>query len=277
MRRFFQALRTAAFYVPYMGQTVILAILAGLYVALAPNPKRFAWQMASYWYKANIVLLRWIAGIKTVVEGTENIPAGPLIFASKHQSNWDVFAILPYCDDEPAFIAKRELIDIPFFGWTAKAINTIRIDRKLGMEAIPHMLRDAKAALNRGCRIIIFPEGTRKVPLADPDYRQGIVRMYEALNVPVVPVALNSGLFWGRHAVMWPGTARAKFLPAIPPGLGGREFAARLKTAIETESTKLIAQAVAAEPSRPYDAGFRARLAVVLQALGTPPADTTIG
>ena len=268
MRRFLQALRTAIFYIPYMGQTVVLAVFLGLYVSFVPNPKAFAWRLASYWYKANITLLRRIAGIRTVIEGAENIPAGPLIFASKHQSNWDVFAILAYCDDQPAFIAKRELIDIPFFGWAAKAVNTIPIDRKLGMEAIPRMLDDARAALNRGCRIIIFPEGTRKVPLADPDYRQGIVRMYEALKVPVVPVALNSGLFWGRHAVMWPGTARAKFLPAILPGLPPAEFAARLKAAIETESTRLVANAVATEPTRPYDARFRARLASMLQALG---------
>lgn len=261
MRRVFQALRTAGFYIPYMGQTVLLALFLGLYVSLARNPKAFAWRVASYWYKSNIVMLRRIAGIRTVVEGTENIPAGPLIFASKHQSNWDVFAILPFCDGEPAFIAKRELMDIPFFGWAARAINTIPIDRKLGIEAIPRMLADARAALDRGCRIIIFPEGTRKPPLAPPDYRQGIVRMYEALNVPVVPVALDSGLYWGRHAVMWPGTARARFLPPIPPGLSGAAFAARLQLAIETETTRLIADAVASEPALAQNGGLRARLA----------------
>jgi 1-acyl-sn-glycerol-3-phosphate acyltransferase len=268
MSRLLQALRTAAFYIPYMGQTVLLALFLGLYVSLARHPKVFAWRVATYWYRANVVLLRRIAGIETAIGGIENIPKGPLIFASKHQSNWDVFAILPYCDDEPAFIAKRELIDIPFFGWSAKAVNTISIDRKLGSEAIPRMLEDARAALARGCRIIIFPEGTRKAPLAPPDYRQGIVRMYEALNVPVVPVALNSGLFWGRHAVMWPGIARAKFLPSILPGLPAAEFAARLETAIEIESTRLVAQAVTSERSRPYDARFRARLSAALQAIG---------
>src|SRR5690606_886918 len=112
-----------------------------------------------------------------------------------------------------AFIAKKELMDIPFFGWAARSFDTIRIDRSLGGDAIPLMLDDARAALARGCRIIIFPEGTRKAPLAEPDYRYGIVRMYEALGVPVVPVALNSGLFWGRQSlVLWPGRAEARFL-----------------------------------------------------------------
>ena len=111
--------------------------------------------------------------------------------------------------------------------------------------AIPAMLAEAKEKVARGCRIVIYPEGTRKAPLADPDYRQGIVRMYEALGVPVIPVALNSGLYWGRNSlVMWPGTARAEFLPAIMPGLPAPEFAERLKTVIETETTRLIADAV---------------------------------
>ncbi len=268
MRTFLQALRTALFYVPYMGQTVLLAIFLGTYVAIVRRPTAFAWRVATYWYRANITLLRRIAGIETVIEGTENIPDGPLIFASKHQSNWDVFAILPYCNDKPAFIAKRELIDIPFFGWAAQAIDTISVDRRLGAEAIPRMLADARAALARGCRIIIFPEGTRKLPLAPPDYRQGIVRMYEALGVPVVPVALNSGLTWGRHAVMWPGTARAKFLPAIPPGLPGAEFAARLESTIEQETTWLIADAVDTGLERPLSPEFLARLAAAVQADG---------
>jgi len=260
MRTALQALRTALFYLIYMGQTVVLAIFLGTYVIIVRRRTDFAWRVATYWYRSNVVLLRWIAGIETAVDGAENIPPGPVIFASKHQSNWDIFAILPYCDDKPAFIAKRELMDIPFFGWAARMIDTIRVDRKRGAEAIPLMLEDARAALGRGCRIIIFPEGTRKVPMAAPDYRQGIVRMYEALNVPVVPVALNSGLFWGRHALLWPGRARARFLPAIPPGLEGRQFAARLQAAVEAESTRLIADAVSAGEGRPPDAELRERL-----------------
>ena len=104
------------------------------------------------------------------------------------------------------------------------------------------------------------PQVQPQVPMAPPDYRQGIVRMYEALNVPVVPVALNSGLFWGRHALLWPGRARARFLPAIPPGLPAREFASRLEAAIEAESTCLIAEAVVSGEGRPADAALRERL-----------------
>ncbi len=256
-----QALRTALFYLVYMSQTVLLAIVVGTIAILWRRRTAFSWAIATYWRNSNIWLLRVIVGIRSQVDGAENIPAGPLIFASKHQSNWDVYAILPFCDGKPAFIAKRELMDIPFFGWAARSIHTISVDRRLGAEAIPRMLDDARAAIATGCRIIIFPEGTRKAPLAPPDYRQGIVRLYEALGVPVVPVALNSGLYWGRHAMMWPGMARARFLPAIPPGLSGADFAARLEADIEVETTALIGDAVDSGVSRPLDEAFLARLA----------------
>lgn len=263
-----QALRTALFYLFFMGQTVILAVIVGLIAISFRRRTAVSWAIAQYWRNSSLAFLRLFVGLRTVTEGEHNIPPGAAIIASKHQSDWDVFAILPGAG-RPAFIAKRELIDIPFFGWAAQSIDTISIDRSLGAGAIPTMLAEAKAKVARGCRIVIYPEGTRKAPLADPDYRQGIVRMYEALGVPVIPVALNSGLYWGRNSlVMWPGTARARFLPAIMPGLPAAEFADRLKTLIESETTRLIAEAVAAGIARPLSADFRARLAAATQVAG---------
>jgi len=264
-----QAVRTALFYLLFLGQTVVLAIIVGTIAILWRRRTAVSWALARYWRASTLVLLRVVVGIRTSVSGAENLPAGPCIIAAKHQSDWDIFALLPYTDDKPAFIAKRELMDIPFFGWAARSIDTISIDRSLGAEAIPRMLDDARAAVARGCRIVIYPEGTRKAPLAEPDYRQGVVRLYEALGVPVVPVALNSGLYWGRNSlVMWPGTARARLLPAIAPGLDGASFAARLKTAIETETVRLVAEAVADGVARPLGPEFHARLAAATQAAG---------
>ncbi len=263
-----QAIRTALFYVLFIGQTVILALILGTFALVVPHRTAFGWAIGQYWGNSNLFLLRWVVGIRTEVTGGENMPEGAAIIASKHMSDWDIFALLPHTR-RPAFIAKRELMDIPFFGWAARSIDTISIDRKLGGEAIPRMMADARAAIARGCRIVIFPEGTRKAPLAPTDYRQGIVRMYLQLGVPVVPVALNSGLYWGRNsAVMWPGTARATILPPIPPGLTGDEFLRRLKSDIETESIRLIAEAVAGGIARPLDAAFRARLGAATQAAG---------
>ncbi|HQZ12680.1 MAG TPA: lysophospholipid acyltransferase family protein [Devosia sp.] len=239
------AIRTAVFYLLYFGQTVILALVLGTQSKLVRGKSDFGWGVAQYWVRSNVWLLRWVAGIRTDVRGAENIPDGPCIIASKHMSDWDIFALLPD-SKKPAFIAKKELIDIPFFGWAAQTFDTIRIDRSKGGDAIPLMLSDARAALDRGCRIIIFPEGTRKAPLAVPDYKYGIVRMYEELHVPVVPVALDSGLYWGRRSLLLrPGTARARFLPAIDPGLSGEAFFAALQESIETGSDALLLDAIA--------------------------------
>lgn len=270
-----QAFRSALFYALFLGQTVVLAVILGTVALIVRRRTEFSWWIGRYWGSSNLFFLRWIVGIRTRVLGGENMPAGPCIIASKHQSDWDIFAILPH-STRPAFIAKRELMRIPFFGWAASSIDTIEIDRSLGSEAIPAMLADARAALDRGCQIIIFPEGTRKAPLAPPDYRQGIVRMYEALGVPVVPVALNSGLCWGRNSlVLWPGTATAKILPAIPPGLDRETFRARLVAAIEGESNALILAAVRAGVARPIPPAWRERLAELEQGDRDDTAPTT--
>ncbi|MBN9315150.1 MAG: 1-acyl-sn-glycerol-3-phosphate acyltransferase [Devosia sp.] len=263
-----QAIRSLLFYAFYYLQTVPLAIIVGV-SAVVRGRTRFGWALALYWIHSNLAALRLLAGIRTEVTGEENIPDGPCIIASKHMSDWDIFAILPGAR-RPAFIAKKELMDIPFFGQAARAFDTIRIDRSRGGEAIPLMLDDARAALARGARIIIFPEGTRKAPLDPHDYRVGVVRLYEGLNVPVVPVALNSGLFWGRNSpLLWPGTARARFLPAIPPGLPAEAFRARLIAAIEGETNRLILAAYDDGLRRPIDPRLRQRLEALKQ--GTPP------
>ena len=270
-----QAIRSLLFYAFFYGQTVPLAIVIGI-SAILRGRTRFGWALALYWIHSNIAALRLLAGIRTDVEGAENIPPGPCIIASKHMSDWDIFALLPGAR-KPAFIAKKELMDIPFFGQAARAFDTIRIDRSKGGDAVPAMLADARAALDRGARIIIFPEGTRKAPLDPHDYRYGIVRLYEGLNVPVVPVALNSGLFWGRNSPMlWPGTARARFLPAIPPGLPVEEFRARLIGAIEGETNRLILAAYESGLGRPLSPELRSRLDALRQGTAPQAAKTTI-
>jgi len=150
--------------------------------------------------------------------------------------------------------------------------------RSRGTEPIPLMLEDARAALARGCRIIIFPEGTRVAPLAPHDYRQGTVRMYAELGVPVVPVALNSGLFWGRRSlVLWPGTARARFLPAIQPGLTADAFRTRLIRDIELGTNELILEAYEAGLSRPIPPALREKLEALKagQSVGSSDKTTT--
>lgn len=264
MKTVIQAIRTALFYAIFIGQTAVIAVIIGV-IALFAGRTPFTWALAKYWCWSNVQFLRFITGVRTEISGTENIPPGGCIIASKHQSDWDVFAIFPHTG-RPAYIVKKELMNIPFFGWAARSLDCIEIDRKKGAEAIPEMMRQAHAALDRGCRIVIFPEGTRKAPLAPADYRQGIVRLYSELNVPVVPVALNSGLFWGRNSlIIWPGTARGELLPAIEPGLAPDVFAERLKRAIETGSDALSLAAVDSGLSRPIDPALAERIAAARQ------------
>lgn len=261
----FQAIRTAVFYVLFIGQTAIVAIILGI-IALITGRTRVSWALAVYWCSSNLVFLRALTGVKTLVTGVENIPEGGCIIAAKHQSDWDVFALFPYTG-RPAYIVKKELMRIPFFGWAARSLDCIEVDRKKGAEAIPSMMRQAHAAVERGCRIVIFPEGTRRAPLAGPDYRQGVARLYAELKVPVVPVALNSGLFWGRNsAIIWPGTAEAKFLPAIEAGLAPDVFMDRLKKAIESDSDALILKADEQGLSRPVGPELRSKLDALRQA-----------
>jgi 1-acyl-sn-glycerol-3-phosphate acyltransferase len=259
-----QVIRTAAFYLLFIGQTAVIAVVIGLVGLVTRRRTALSWALAKYWCRSNLWLLRWVAGVVTRVSGSENIPPGGCIIASKHQSDWDVFAIFPHTG-RPAYVVKQELMNIPFFGWAARSLDCIAVDRRKGGEAIPELMAQARAAVARGCRIVIFPEGTRKAPLAPAAYRQGIVRMYQELNVPVVPVALNSGLFWGRNSmVIWPGTAEARILPAIEPGLAPDVFAARLKKAIETDSTELVLGAVEQGLSRPIDPELQGRIDAAL-------------
>lgn len=256
-----QAIRSIIFYILFIGNTAIAAIILGTFSIFKKRGwYAFGWILAKYWGTSTLFLLRWVVGIRTHIEGTKNIPEGGCIIASKHQSDWDVFAIFPQVG-RPSFIAKKQLLNIPFFGWAARDFDTISIDRAKGSEAIPAMIEGAKEAVNKGCRLIIFPEGTRKAPLAETDYRYGIAKIYKELNVPIVPVALNSGLFWGRNAmVLWPGTASARYLPPIPAGLDPDEMLTRLEEVIEKNTNELIFAAAKDGLSAPISPQLRERL-----------------
>jgi 1-acyl-sn-glycerol-3-phosphate acyltransferase len=196
-----------------------------------------------------IWLLEVIAGTRLEVRGQDKLPKGACLVASKHQSAWETFALIPLFRD-PAMLMKRELFWIPFHGWFSKKFEMIPVDRDKGPTALRRMLREAKKRVADGREIIIFPEGTRRPPGAPPDYKTGVILLYEALGVPCVPVALNSGLFWPRRSILRkPGTIVVEFLDPIPPGLPKAEFLTRLTGAIETASAHLLAEAKAKEPA----------------------------
>jgi 1-acyl-sn-glycerol-3-phosphate acyltransferase len=200
-------------------------------------------RLARTWARTIFFLMRTIAGLRVEMRGLDNIPKGGVIIASKHQSMFETFALFPYVDDLTV-VMKRELMHIPFFGWYARRAGMIPVDRDRGPAALRNLSARVKAAIAEGRRVLIFPEGTRRAPGAEPAYRTGIAHLYRALDVAVVPGALNSGVFWPRRKFLRkPGTIVVEFLPAIPPGAMPKAFLARLETDIEEASTRLLREA----------------------------------
>lgn len=206
-------------------------------------PRKRAMRALQAWARTTLWLLRVICGIGMEVRGIESLPQGAVLVASKHQSLWETFAILPLLDD-PAMVLKRELSYIPLFGWFIFKFRMIRVERSAGPSALRKLIADAKEAARMGRQIVIFPEGTRRPTDAHPDYKPGAAALYLSLGLPCVPVALNSGLYWPRRQFLrYPGTVVMEFLPAIPPGLPRKAFAARLERDIEEASQRLLAEA----------------------------------
>jgi 1-acyl-sn-glycerol-3-phosphate acyltransferase len=197
--------------------------------------------LAKSWGRTSNALLA-VAGIRVEMRGLEKIPPGALLVASKHQSVWETFALIPLFDDA-AFIYKRELIWIPVFGWYLWKSDQVPVDRKARGGAVVGMIESARTELARGRQIIIFPEGTRTAPSAPAAYKSGLTSLYAATNVPCVPIALNSGVFWPRRKFLrYPGTIVLEVLDPIPPGLDKDTFAARVQQDIETATARLIAE-----------------------------------
>jgi 1-acyl-sn-glycerol-3-phosphate acyltransferase len=164
------------------------------------------------------------------VEGTP--PPGACLVAVKHQSMFETFEIILMLD-QPAMVLKRELIDIPLWGWVVKRYGVIPIDRKGGAAALRRMMRAAEAAIAEGRPIVIFPEGTRVSPGERPPIKPGFAGLYRALKLPVVPVAVNSGRLWPRgRFVKRAGIVTMRFLPSIPPALKRPEIEAAVHAAI---------------------------------------------
>ena len=238
-------LRSLAFNVAFFCWTLFMVIAALPGLAL---PRRFMAGMVRLWVRGALGLLRRLVGQDVEIRGRDLVPEGACIVASKHQSAWETL-ILNVLFREPAIVVKRELYAIPGFGWELRAAGMIAIDRGGGAGALRGMVREARAAAAEGRPVVMFPEGTRTVPGASAPMHPGIAALYGALGVPVVPAAVNSGMFWPRRGfVKRPGTMVMEFLPAIEPGLERRAFVTRLEKEIGAATTRLIAEASGRHP-----------------------------
>ncbi|MEZ5844780.1 MAG: lysophospholipid acyltransferase family protein [Hyphomicrobiaceae bacterium] len=229
-------LRSLAYAVTFYVVTALFLIL-GAPLLVAPR----SWAMAGLRAHARtcIWLLRVIAGTRTEVRGRERLPAGPFLVAAKHQSAWDTFALVPLFRD-PALVMKAELMRIPLYGWFSRKFGMIPVRRETGPSALREMIRHARDRASAGREILVFPEGTRRAPGAPPDYKPGILLLYDGLHLPCVPLALNSGLYWPRRSLIRrPGTIIVEILEPIPAGLPRAAFKATMIERIETASEAL--------------------------------------
>lgn len=195
------------------------------------------------WARGVLLLLRAIAGVRYRVLGMENIPDTPCLIASKHQSAWEIFALLALLPDA-AFVMKQELINIPLFGRYSLRVGMIPVERDKGASALRAITEMAEREIAAGRHIVIFPEGTRRSIGAPPDYKTGVGLFYKRFGVPSVPVALNSARHWPNGVtIKTPGTITVSFLPPIPAGLSTKAYLADLQDVIEKETEKLVFEA----------------------------------
>ena len=233
-------MRALGFYIAFFGVTALLGVV-GLPVLLMP--RRWVMRFGRFWARCVIASLRAIVGLDGEIRGLEHIPGGPSIIAMKHQSAWDTL-ILPVILDDFAVVVKRELFFVPVYGWYAARAGSIAIDRRGGAGALRHMVAAARQAVAAGRPVVIFPEGTRTAPGQRLTYQPGVAALYQALALPVVPAAVNSGLFWGRRSfVKRPGRITLAFLEPLPPGLPRRQLMSELESRIEAGTAALEREA----------------------------------
>ena len=218
--------------------------------AFFTNDSTIADRGAKNWSKFSLWVLEKLCNITYEIRGLENIPQkntkgnvieSGFIVACKHQSMWETI-IFHLIFDRPVYSWKKELLQIPFYGWFLNKISGITIDRKGGIKSLRNLLNQAKQYIDNGQNIIIFPQGTRTPILDDTKdypYKSGIVAIYHHLQVDVMPVALNSGIYWNKKWIKKPGKIILEFLPIIKSGLNKKEFLQTLETEIETNSKKL--------------------------------------
>lgn len=245
MIAFRSLLFNAAFYLSTLAQMIVFT---PVYFLL---PRRRAWFVPKFWARSNLWLHEKLVGVKIEISGREHLPQGSYIVAPKHQSAFDTYAFLPDIPDA-LYILKRELTWIPLFGWYVMKMRMIAIDRGSRSRALKQAVEQARARMAEGRQLIIYPEGTRRPPGAEPAYKYGIVELYHQLQVPVVPVAHVAGLYWPRRKFMrYPGTIWVRYLPPIPPGLDKSAFLERLIRETEAACDELLLEAAGSDRAPP--------------------------
>ena len=221
-----QLLRSLLYAVIFYPATVLFVLAGAVATLFGMGPTR---ALVKSWADFHHLLARSILGIRTEVEGS--IPNGAVLIAVKHQSMFETLE-MERIADTPVIVLKRELAQIPGFGWLTRRYGVIPVDRSAGPSALREMVAAGRQAVAAGRQVIIYPEGTRVPPGRSPKLRSGFAGLYRALGLPVVPVAVDSGKLWTRGLVKKPGTIRILIGETIPAGLKREEIEARVHAAI---------------------------------------------
>ena len=227
-------LARSVLYLVYLTLTTFVYCWVMLLTLVLPLARRY-WIVQGYaWLQ--IQGLRFICGLHYSMEGLENLPDEPSIIFSKHQSTYETFVLL-YELPHSAFVAKRELLWVPFFGWGMSALRYITINRSAGHKVINQIIEQAEDRFSHGLWVTIFPEGTRRAPGEAPDYKAGGALLAAKTGRQVVPVAHNSGEYWPRHSLLkWPGTVIYRIgAPIETKGRSASHILEDAKNYIETE------------------------------------------
>ena len=203
-------------------QIVVTVVWASLALVMFWLPARQRFNFISIWCRLNLWDARWICGIRHRLIGVENIPSGdnvpPHIVMSKHSSTWETLALHMFFPPL-AFVAKKELLSLPFFGWAFALASPITIDRKAGTDAMQQIVVQGRERFRQGFWFVVYPEGTRIRAGTRAKYKTGGARLAIALGVPTVPVAHNAGYLWPKGTFgKRPGTVTISFGKPIAPG-----------------------------------------------------------
>lgn len=244
--------RAWAFNLAFALWTILIGTLA-LPVLLLP--RRVNMRFGRFWAQSVLVLLRLLVGLDCEVRGRERLPPGGYILALKHQSAWDAL-IVPIVLGDPAVVVKRELLWFPIYGWYAARSGSIGIDRKGGAGALRRMVAAAQLVIAAGRPVVIFPQGTRAAPGLSLPYQPGVAALYQALAVPLVPAAVNSGLYWGRRSFLKrKGCVVLEFLDPIAPGWPRKKLMGEIERRIENATAALVREGGVAAAPVPAPAG----------------------
>ncbi len=243
-------IRSLLFNIAFYGMTVIACIILLPCLFL---PREAGLVVARLWTRMGHLIEKYVLGLDIEVRGREHLPKdGAYIVAAKHQSAYETMK-LHYIFDDPSIVLKKELYNIPLWGPFLKKVDMIAIDRKNREEAMASIVEGARRMKEQGRPIVIFPQGTRVAPeisSVKKPYKGGIAKMVENTDLPVIPMALNSGMFWRRNAFLkYPGKVIFEFLPPIDNAQDRDAFMQELEQKLESKSIELMQEAKAAHPA----------------------------